>query len=211
MNAMPTIHLVDDDAAVRDALSMLLEVSGFRVATYAGGEAFLAACGVVRSPACLILDVRMPGMSGPELHQELNRRGIRLPVIFLTAHGDIPTSVATIKAGAMDFLTKPVEGGLLIDRVRAALAADAQQQAHRDELDALRSRYASLTDRERDVLVLVVAGRSSKEIARVLGISHRTVETHRTRIMQKMSARSAVDLATMAQALGLLGADPALP
>lgn len=211
MNAMPTIHLVDDDAAVRDALSMLLEVSGFRVATYAGGEAFLAACGVVRSPACLILDVRMPGMSGPELHQELNRRGIRLPVIFLTAHGDIPTSVAAIKAGAMDFLTKPVEGGLLIDRVRAALAADAQQQAHRDELDALRSRYASLTDRERDVLVLVVAGRSSKEIARVLGISHRTVETHRTRIMQKMSARSAVDLATMAQALGLLGADPALP
>ena len=211
MNATPTIHLVDDDAAVRDALSMLLEVSGFRVATYAGGEAFLAACGVVRSPACLILDVRMPGMSGPELHQELNRRGIRLPVIFLTAHGDIPTSVAAIKAGAMDFLTKPVEGGLLIDRVRAALAADTQQQAHRDELDALRSRYASLTDRERDVLVLVVAGRSSKEIARVLGISHRTVETHRTRIMQKMSARSAVDLATMAQALGLLGADPALP
>lgn len=211
MNAMPTIHLVDDDAAVRDALSMLLEVSGFRVATYAGGEAFLTACGVVRSPACLILDVRMPGMSGPELHQELNRRGIHLPVIFLTAHGDIPTSVAAIKAGAMDFLTKPVEGGLLIDRVRAALAADAQQQSHRDELDALRSRYASLTDRERDVLVLVVAGRSSKEIARVLDISHRTVETHRTRIMQKMSARSAVDLATMAQGLGLLGADPALP
>lgn len=211
MNAMPTIHLVDDDAAVRDALSMLLEVSGFRVATYAGGEAFLAACGVVRSPACLILDVRMPGMSGPELHQELNRRGIRLPVIFLTAHGDIPTSVAAIKAGAMDFLTKPVEGGLLIDRVRAALATDAQQQAHRDELDALRSRYASLTDRERDVLVLVVAGRSSKEIARVLDISHRTVETHRTHIMQKMSARSAVDLATMGQALGLLGADPSLP
>lgn len=211
MNAIPTIHLVDDDAAVRDALSMLLEVSGFRVATYAGGEAFLAACESMRHPACLILDVRMPGMSGPELLQELNRRGIRLPVIFLTAHGDIPTSVAAIKAGATDFLTKPVEGGLLIDRVRTALAADVQQQAHRDGLDALRSRYASLTDRERDVLVLVVAGRSSKEIARVLDISHRTVETHRTRIMQKMSARSAVDLATMAQALGLLGADPALP
>lgn len=211
MNATPTIHLVDDDAAVRDALSMLLEVSGFRVETYAGGEAFLAACESARRPACLILDVRMPGMSGPALHQELNRRGIRLPVIFLTAHGDIPTSVAAIKAGAVDFLTKPVEGGLLIDRIRAALAADIQQQAHRDEIDALRSRYASLTDRERDVLALVVAGHSSKEIARVLDISHRTVETHRTHIMQKMSARSAVDLATMGQALGLLGADPSLP
>lgn len=211
MSATPTVYLVDDDTAVRDALSMLLEVSGFRVERYAGGEAFLAACRDIVHPACLILDVRMPGMNGPALQQELNRCGIHLPIIFLTAHGDIPTSVAAIKAGAMDFLTKPVEGGLLIDRVRAALAADAQQQAHRDELDALRSRYASLTDRERDVLVLVVAGRSSKEIARVLGISHRTVETHRTRIMQKMSARSAVDLATMAQALGLLGADPALP
>lgn len=211
MSTTPTIHLVDDDDAVRDALSMLLEVSGFRVATYAGGEAFLATSDDVRSPACLILDVRMPGMSGPELHQELNRRGIRLPVIFLTAHGDIPTSVAAIKAGAMDFLTKPVEGGLLIDRVRAALATDIRQQAHRNGLDTLRSRYASLTDRERNVLALVVAGHSSKEIARVLDISHRTVETHRTRIMQKMSARSAVDLATMGQALGLLGANPSLP
>lgn len=211
MNATPTIHLVDDDAAVRDALSLLLEVSGFRVETYAGGEAFLAACKSVRRPACLILDVRMPGMSGPALHQELNRRGIRLPVIFLTAHGDIPTSVAAIKAGAVDFLTKPVEGGLLIDRIRAALAADVQQQAQRVDLAALRSRYASLTDRERDVLALVVAGHSSKEIARVLDISHRTVETHRTHIMQKMSARSTINLATMGHALGLLGADPSLP
>lgn len=211
MSATPTVYLVDDDAAVRDALSMLLEVSGFRVETYAGGEQFLAVCTEVRHPGCLILDVRMPGMSGPALHQELIRRGIRLPVIFLTAHGDIPTSVAAIKAGAMDFLTKPVEGGLLVDRVKSAVKADGRQQAHHDEVQALKSRYATLTDRERDVLALVVAGHSSKEIARRLDISHRTVETHRTHIMQKMSARSAIDLATMGQALGLLGADPARP
>jgi FixJ family two-component response regulator len=199
--------LVDDDDAVRNALALLLEVSGFRVESYAGGESFLAACGSLRHPCCLVLDVRMPGMSGPALHQELGRRGIRVPIIFLTAHGDIPTTVAAIKAGAIDFLTKPVEGSLLVERVRAALESDAQQQTQLQEINALRGRYAMLTERERKVLALVVAGRSSKEIARVLDISHRTVETHRTHIMQKMSARSAVDLATMGQALGLNGTE----
>ena len=211
MNTPATVYLVDDDAAVRDALSMLLEVSGFRVENYAGGEEFLAACGDLRRPSCLVLDMRMPGMNGAVLQRELNRRGLRLPIIFLTAHGDIPTTVAAIKAGAVDFLTKPVEGGLLVDRVREALDLDAQRLTQREGIDSLHARYASLTERERDILALVVAGHSSKEIARVLRISHRTVETHRTHIMQKMSARSAIDLATMGQALGLLGADPALP
>lgn len=211
MSTLATVFLVDDDAAVRDALSMLLEVSGFSVETFPEGESFLAAYTDISRPGCLVLDVRMPGMSGPELHKELNRRGIRLPVIFLTAHGDIPTSVSAIKAGAMDFLTKPVEGGLLVERVRTALIQDAQERTRRNEINALGARYASLTERERDVLALVIAGHSSKEIARSLHISHRTVDTHRTHIMRKMSARSAVDLTAMGQALGLLDADPPLP
>lgn len=199
MSTEPKVYVVDDDAAVRDGLTAMFDAAGFAVEAYGSAKAFLQA---YRNDwtGCLVLDVSMPDMTGPELQAELNRRGVLLPIIFLTAHGDIPTTVKTIKAGAVDFLTKPADGAVLLKRVRTALARSSE----------LSEGVADLTEREREIMVRVAAGFASKEIARELDISHRTVEIHRARVMQKMKAGSVLELADKARALGVvLPAPPA--
>jgi RNA polymerase sigma factor (sigma-70 family) len=203
MSAAPTVFVVDDDAAVRDGLALLLDTAGLAVETYDSAAAFLAVCSPGRA-GCLILDVRMPEMGGPELQAELNRRGIDLPIIFLTAHGDIPTTVQAMKAGALDFLTKPVAGDDLLERVRAAFEKSARLREQESATQSLRERLEGLTAREREIMRLVVDGIPNKEIARRLAISHRTVEVHRARVMQKTGVTNLVELSRLAQACGLL-------
>lgn len=203
MSAPLKVFVVDDDAAVRDSIALLCESDGLAAETFDSAEAFLAAC---RSEwrGCLILDVRMPGMNGPELQAELDRRDISLPVIFLTAHGDIPTTVRAIKAGAVDFLTKPVDGAILLQHIREAFEQSARMQEQAAASRTLCERLDALTEREREVMALAAAGQSNKEIARRLGISHRTVEIHRARVMHKVSAANLLELSRIAKACGLI-------
>lgn len=200
MTGKPVVFIVDDDASVRDALALLFDTAGLAAETYPSAEAFLQAYRPDRR-GCLVLDVQMPGLSGLELQAKLAELAVRLPIIFLTAHGNIPAAVRAIKAGAVDFLEKPADGALLLERVQAALRDSAPVRQGLDA--ALEEKFARLTMREREVMARVAAGMSSKETARALGISHRTVEVHRARLMQKMGARTVLDLAAMAEALGL--------
>ena len=202
----PTVFLVDDDAAVRDALRALFAAEGLPIETYPSAEAFLAAYDEAR-PGCLVLDVRMPGLGGLELQKLLGEHGIRLPVIFLTGHGDVPMSVRALKAGAMDFLEKPVDNDALIARVREAIAQDRERRSRETTHAGLQARFERLTPREREILAQVARGRSSKEVARALAISPRTDEVHRARIMEKLGAHSVVDLADIAVACGLIPRD----
>ncbi|MBK6973670.1 MAG: response regulator [Candidatus Methylophosphatis roskildensis] len=201
MNAA-TVFIVDDDAAVRDGLSMLCESAGLRAECFDCAEAFLATYRPQR-PGCLVLDVRMPRISGPQLHEELARHGDPPPIIYLTAHGDIPTTVQAIKAGAQDFLTKPVDGALLIERIQAALARDLATRQRSAALADQCARLVDLTEREREIMTLAVAGESNKVIAKHLGISHRTVEIHRTHILRKTGASNVLELAKLAAECGL--------
>ena len=194
------VYVIDDDAAVRDALSMLLEAAGYAVATFPTASDFLD----VRTPSslgCIILDVDMPDMDGPALQEELIRRGLRLPVIFLSGKGTIPVTVRTIKAGAMDFLTKPMDGSVLLDRVQKALKQGTLLQEQADAFQSVALRLAALTEREKEIMALVVAGHTSKEIALRLAISYRTVEIHRAHVMQKTGASNLLELARIANAL----------
>ena len=202
MSAPSTVFIVDDDPALRDALSLLIEVEGIAVETFENAEAFLAAC----APdwrGCLVCDVRMPGMNGLELQEELARRGITLPLIFLTGYGDIPMSVRAIKSGAVDFLTKPVTGTALLAAVRAALQEETRRLQEAATSQAASARLASLTEREKRVMELAIAGHANKEIARLLDISHRTVEIHKARVMQKAGVASVLELARLATLGGL--------
>ncbi len=201
MNDQRTVFVVDDDPAVRDSLMLLFEEGDLAVESFASAEAFLAAA---RSAprCCAIVDIRMPGMDGMQLQAELSRRGILLPVIFLTGHGDIPLSVRAIKAGAVDFLTKPVTGAALLASVQAALLESERLSVQTEASQTAAARIASLTEREREVMVLAVEGLPNKEIARRLGISHRTVEIHKARIMHKTGADTLLDLARLAEAGG---------
>jgi FixJ family two-component response regulator len=203
MSNQTTIYVVDDDAAVRDSLTLLIEQEGLQVQSFDSAEAFLAACRPA-GRSCAIIDVRMPGMDGVQLQAELARRAMPLPVIFLTAYGDIPMTVRAVKAGAVDFLTKPVTGEALMRSVEAALEESDRLQALAETNQAANSRLAALTGREREVMILAVEGHANKEIARRLGISHRTVEIHKGRIMQKTGTGSLLDLARIAQEGGLL-------
>lgn len=200
MNMPTNIFVVDDDAAVRDALALLLGIAGHAVTTYASATAFLDTC-TPDLHGCLILDVDLPGMDGPALQEELLRRGIRLPVIFLSGHGTIPISVRTIKAGALNFLTKPVNGSELLASIREASIQQTLWQRRADDKLTIASRLADLTGREREIMKLAVAGFSSKEIAQHLGISHRTVEIHRTHIMQKAGVSHLLELARLVDQL----------
>ena len=200
MNTPDKVYVVDDDEAVRDALVLLLETAGFVVQGFASAQAFLAVCNT-ECRGCIILDVKMPEMEGPALHRELLRRGILLPVIFLTAYGSITQSVQAIKAGAVDFLTKPVEGSLLLERVHDAMSQSQQHQEHSEHQRELLVRLATLTTREREVMALAVTGLTNKEIAQRLNISHRTVEIHRARVMHKTGASSLLALARIAESL----------
>lgn len=205
--SIPTVFVVDDDAAVRDSLSLLCESAGWPVECFDCAEAFLASYRPER-PGCLLLDVRMPRMSGPQLHEELARHGRFLPIIYLTAHGDIPMTVRAIKAGATDFLTKPVDGALLVERVQAALSIDQEFRRRDAMLDGQRARLAELTEREREIMSLALSGQCNKTIAKSLGISHRTVETHRSRILQKTGASSMIELGKLAAECGVLVVAP---
>ena len=203
--APPTVHIVDDDAPFRTAIRRVLEASGYRVALFDSAEQLLAEL-AAGEPGCILLDVRMPGLSGPQLQERLAALGNRLPIVFLTGHGDIPMSVQAIKAGAEDFLTKPVAREKLVASVERALARDAQQRAHDGELEALRVRVSRLTPRESEVFALVVRGKLNKQIAGELGTAERTVKAHRQKVMEKCEARSLAELVRMAERLGMAAA-----
>lgn len=193
----PTVFIVDDDPDLREALVQLLEAAGLQVESYADGASFLAACEPER-PGCLLLDVAMPGMTGIEVQTELRRRGNAIPVVFLTGHGDIPMAVRAVQAGAVDFLEKPMTGGALLERVHRALGLDQEARDARAMSREIAERARRLSQREREVMALVVGGSSSKEAARLLGISVRTVEAHRTHVMHKMGATNLAELVAMA-------------
>jgi FixJ family two-component response regulator len=196
----PMIYLVDDDPAVRDSLSLLLEEEGFALVAFASAEDFLSSGVPMQcSPSCCIVDIRMPGMDGMALQEEMVKRGIVLPVILLTGHGTIPQSVRAIKSGAVDFLTKPVTATTLLQSVRDALHECDRLMAKNVVSMTAATRLESLTDREREVLALVVTGLPNKEVARRLGISHRTVEIHKARIMFKTGVDNVFDLARLAE------------
>jgi len=193
MTAAATVFVVDDNAGVRKALSALLESAGLAVETFASGEELLAAYDPAQ-PGCLVLDVRLHGSSGLDLQDELRRRKATLPIIVLTGHGNVPTSVRALKAGAVDFLQKPAPPQLLLDRIRAALDVDRQARAVRSDHAAVLTRLAGLTPREREVMELLVAGKSSKEMATAMNVSVRTVEGHRRMVFLKMDVTSAAQL-----------------
>jgi len=191
-----TVFIVDDDEAVRDSLRLLLKSIGLPVRTFASAQEFLPNYDV-RQAGCLVLDIRMPGMSGLELQQQLNMRGATIPVVFITGHGDIPMAVEAMQHGAFDFLQKPFRDQDLIDRVQRALERDATIRTQLKATDRIREHLASLTPREREVLDLVTAGKPNKVMAGDLGVSQRTIEIHRARVMEKMQARSLAQLVRM--------------
>ncbi|MDZ4141755.1 MAG: response regulator [Methylotenera sp.] len=190
----PTVFIVDDDAAIRDSLSLMIEQENIAVQSFESAEAFLDAYRP-ECRGCAIIDIRMPSMNGMELHEVLLKRNITLPVIFLTGHGDIPLSVRAIKAGAVDFLTKPVTREKLLTSIRSAIQKSEIISSENDIHQEALSRLTDLTDRERDVMLLAVQGYLNKQIARELGISHRTVEIHKSKIMHKTGAVNLLDLA----------------
>ena len=194
--AEPIVHVVDDDDAIRDALAWLLRSRGVAARTWPSAEAFLAGCSDAMR-GCIVLDVRMEGMSGVELFDHLLAHGNRLPVIFLTGHGDVPLAVAALKKGAFDFVEKPFNDNDLVDRIVAAVRHDASEQERLESEASVAARLAGLTARERQVMERVLAGDYNKTIADALGIAVRTVEVHRARIFEKMGVRSAVELAQL--------------
>ena len=194
-------HIVDDDAAVRDALQWLLRSRGVASRAWPSADGFLAAAGRDLC-GCLLLDVRMPAMSGIELFDRLRAIGCRLPVIFLTGHGDVPMAVQALKDGAFDFVEKPYDDNALVDKVVGAMALDAKRNAREESVNSVRYRLAQLTQREQEVMQHILAGKLNKVIADELGIAMRTVEVHRSHIFEKMDVRSAVELS---QILGTLG------
>ena len=201
MTANAMIHVVDDDASLREALLDLLDAAGFEARGYASTGDFLLDPPPDR-PGCVLLDVRLPGPSGLELQGAMQRQGIALPVIFLTGHADVPTSVRAMKAGAVDFLEKPVQRDTLLDALRRALARDAAQRAAREHAHRQGARLAVLTPREREVFDRIVAGKLNKQIADELGIGLRTVKAHRAQLMLKLGVDSAAELGKLAGELG---------
>jgi two-component system response regulator FixJ len=197
----PLIYIVDDDDGMRRALTVLITTIGYQAVAFAKPTEFLAKYDPSQ-PGCLVLDVRMPEMSGLEVQQQLNKAGSMLPVILVSGHGDIPMAVQAMKDGAFDFLQKPFRDQELIDRINGALKLDAQNRESVDRLADLTAREQSLTPREREVLVLVVDGKANKVIAIDLGLSERTVEIHRANVMEKMGARSVAHLVKMHLMLG---------
>ena len=197
------IHVVDDDASFRTAVARLLRASGYQVALYESGDRLLKSS-LGNEPGCILLDIRMSGLDGLELQDRLKRMDSILPIVFLTGHGDIPTSVKAIKAGAEDFLSKPVSKDALLGAVERALARCREQRDRRDRLDGLRALLAALTPREREVFALVVRGRLNKQIAYELGTSERTIKAHRHAVMQKLKVASLAEAVSLAEQLGML-------
>lgn len=190
------VHVIDDDASVRDSLSLLLQSAGFTVRTYDSATAFLGAASD-RIAGCVLTDVQMPELNGLELQRRIGERGLRLPVIVMTGHGDVPIAVEALKAGALDFLEKPFEEEHLLQAVTEAIAASRREHEEAAAVADIAARIATLTPREREVLDRLVAGQPNKTIAYDLGSSPRTVEVHRARVMEKMAARSLPELVRM--------------
>jgi two-component system, LuxR family, response regulator FixJ len=202
--ASPSVFVIDDHQAVRDALAEMLRVFGHQVETYDSADAFLGAIADATRPGCIVADVRMPGMDGIELVRELSRRRIALPVVLISGHGDVPMAVAAIKAGAEDFIEKPVDDAHLLAAINRCLARVFDNLMSEQSLEELRHRFARLTRRELEVMDLVVEGFTSQAIALRLGISQRTVESYRVQIMDKMQAESVAALVRQAIRLSRL-------
>jgi FixJ family two-component response regulator len=207
MTGSPVIHVVDDDASFRKAVSRLLQVSGHEVADYESATSFLCALDNAK-PGCILLDVKMPDLGGLQLQDKLAKLSHRWPIIFMTGHGDIPTSVRAIKAGADDFLAKPVSTKTLLPAIARALARYAAMQQKHDQLDSLRLLVSRLTGREAEVFALMVRGKLNKQIAHLLGTSERTVKAHRHMVMQKLQVQSFAEAVSLAERVGLLAASP---
>ena len=205
MKKNPVIMVVDDDSGVRNAMRSLLKSVGLESVLYPSAQEFLAAY-QPSQPGCLVLDIRMPGMSGLEMQHELNVRGALIPVIFITGHGDIPMAVEAMQHGAFDFLQKPFRDQDLLDRIQRAIQKDGELRQSLGEHTRIKAHLESLTAREREVLDLMTQGKQNKQIAQELGISPRTIEIHRARVMEKMEAQSVAELVRM-----MLDLDHAVP
>jgi FixJ family two-component response regulator len=199
------VHVVDDDASWRKSVERLMSAAGYQVALYESAEMFLESA-IVETPACVLLDLRMPGLTGLQLQQLLIERQQALPIVFLTGHGEIPDSVAAMKAGAEDFLTKPVDSDVLLRTVAQAIARHRADRAKLEQLEVLHSLISTLTPTERKVFDLVVRGKLNKQIGLDLGTTERTIKWHRHNLMQKLGIRSLAELVSMAERLGLIGA-----
>ena len=199
-----TVHFVDDDASFRTAIERRLKRAGYAVTTYSSSQQLLDRLPDDNEPACILLDVRIPGLSGPDLQDRLSRLGSNLPIVFLSGYADVPTTVRTIKAGAEDFLTKPVSSEQLLLAIENALAHHQAARGQKQKLDALRELLGTLTPRERQVFERVVQGRINKQIAYELGATERTIKAHRHRVMEKMKVQSLAELVSIAERLGIL-------
>jgi FixJ family two-component response regulator len=200
----PIVFVIDDDALIRAGVESLVRSIGLRVAAFSSALEFMSAKRP-EAPACLVLDVRMPGQSGLDLQRQLSDAGIRIPIIFITGHADIPMTVQAMKDGAMEFLTKPVRSQDLLDAVQKAIAVDREWRTEREELEEMRAQFDALTPRETEVLRLVVAGLLNKQIADELGMSELTVKTHRAHVMEKTKADSLAHLVRMFEKLRVAG------
>ena len=198
------VHIVDDDASFRKAMERRLTKAGYEVATYASAQHLLDRLPSESLPSCILLDVRIPELSGPELQERLSELGSTLPIIFLTGHPDIPTTVRTIKAGADDFLTKPVSSDDLLHAVERAIAHHQVTFGLKSKLDVVRAHIAALTPRERQVFALIIRGNTNKQVARALGGTERTIKAHRHRVMEKMQVQSLAELVSLAERAGVM-------
>ena len=201
------MHVVDDDASFRTAIERRLKNAGYKVAIYPSAQELLDRLPSESELGCILLDVRIPGLSGPELQARLIELGSTLPIVFLTGYADVRTTVRVIKAGAEDFLTKPVSSEELLGAVERALAHHQIARGQRVKLEAVRARIAMLTPREREVFELVIRGKTNKQVANVLGATERTIKAHRHRVMEKMQVQSLAELVSLAERAGVLG-DP---
>jgi RNA polymerase sigma factor (sigma-70 family) len=198
------VHVVDDDASFRTAIERRLKNAGYLVASYSSAQELLDRLPNANQSGCILLDVRIPGLSGPELQGRLRELGSTLPIVFLTGFADVPTTVLTIKAGAEDFLTKPVSSEDLLAAVERALAHHQAGRSQRDRLDAMRAHLAMLTPRERQVFELVIRGKTNKEVANKLGATERTIKAHRHRVMEKLQVQTIAELVSLAERAGVL-------
>jgi two-component system, LuxR family, response regulator FixJ len=199
------VYVVDDDDAVRDSLAALLESAGYRVAAFESGDAFLRGdLAAIAKVGCIVSDIRMPGTDGLQMQEALKARQMALPLLFITGHGDVPMAVSAMKAGAVDFIEKPFDETTLLESIRRAVELSQASRRGQEERDEIRQRMDELTQREREVMVCLAQGKQNKVVALELGISPRTVEIHRARVMEKMAARSLSDIVRAAIAAGLV-------